>query len=194
MSDKESTLEEFLDELGDTKDGCVGFMRCKNKVIYAISGCTEKSKSETASIQKALSKLFTMKLERATVRNSFSMLSTNLFFDYNLTPKIYNANNVLNKHFSVEKAAKFSISFIKYNSYLLMIGYDSRKFSCVEKKILGYSHFSKDTLYVSRRPCYECLLCIQNVVFSSNSHKQIYSLERVYSAPFKNDFIYLKIK
>lgn len=189
MNDNQNNLRKIKaekDKIEDLKSSCVGFARDnKGRAVFAISGCPERTFKESEIIVNAIKDILGKDSIMATCSDSFTFLSENFFFDYSLTDFIYN-KYLSGDRLLIPSFRFFRKSFLYFKPYLTDIGFNPRKFSCVERKIIGKTHFANCTLYVSMRPCYECLLATNDVCYMRNN--KFYSLKRTYSNYYYDDF------
>ena len=170
---------------------CVGFSKNKNgEYVFAICGAPERKGKDIKDKIKAIKSILGESAIRATVVNTFTIFPCVKTYDRYLKIIADDFYYHLESCNVYPFMPNIQIGFLNYNSYLLTVGYDSRIFSCAERKIVGKLKFESSTIYVGRRPCALCLGSISSAVYLTNSN-HIASIEK--TGPYTyNQFSFLK--
>lgn len=183
---KANEINSQLISLDKKRQKCFGYARLKNDiVVFAINGAPERK----------VSKLLIDKIRDIFGNNAIQAKDEDSFTIFPLIQIYSNSENFITERL-VDKApfnSGFYIHnsslkwFLYFNEYLLKIGYASRIFSCVERKILGRIKFEDSIIYVSKQPCYLCLNCIIKACYIKNG--DVILIERTSKNLFVNNFI-----
>ena len=184
-------LRRKLKSANSDNSRCMGLAEKSGITYYAISGFSEKDKDAfkeaRAGVEDILKKV-TNNLVFCSVDNAIcSFVSKTKYIDNNKTlkqqtNKIYESLDL--SYGLVKKRIKYSYPFdktktIKFNSLsdTLSSGFEKRKWSCVDRKIIGNACTNKIDIYCTERPCYFCIPEISRIYYFENYGYELYEME-----------------